>query len=583
MTEKKQKKKIPSPVKASGIRSKVRFDYSVTTKKYVGPLGFGVIVTGLLLVFSIFKNISHPLFWADESMTAMGSERVIHYGYPKVHDGKNVFYDLRHSNPTLGINEKNDAYVGGAGWLQYYFGIIGYKLAATSDDLFTKTGIYRSTFATAGLLGLFLFGFLISRLFADQFSRYAFLFLYFLLELFSVSLALLLREVRYYSLVMLLTSIILGMYSLYRFRGSFNKIGFTVSVSIALWLLFNTFAPVYFILAASIGASELIMVIGQGIKSNLKKSILEALPVIIALLISFMAIIPLMSYFRTFEISKAMSDFNNYNNEIYKTNLATVFNYFKNFELLWLMLLLKILMATQFRSILKEKSPAFKTSCFLTLVFILFVFAISKIPNFIYTRYIIYMQPVLVAIILIDFFTVIRQFTKGSEKMWPIKLWIPVAAFICGFFLMVLENFNYISGHVYELTHIYKGPLDYTIPYLKEKYPQSDSLVIAANYEETSYMYYLNSKVIMGFAGNNLQQDSIKQPDVIAYRKTWGNNASIYNKFLSMAPFEPEKFPIKDNPVNNIPELNFRPAFNHQFRTLLPADEKDATYLYIKK
>ena len=39
--------------------------------------------------------------------------------------------------------------------------------------------------------------------------------------------------------------------------------------------------------------------------------------------------------------------------------------------------------------------------------------------------------------------------------------------------------------------------LDYTIPFIKEKYPTSDTLVIAANYEETSYMYYLKSKVVV--------------------------------------------------------------------------------------
>jgi hypothetical protein len=40
---------------------------------------------------SLFKNISYPLFWADESMAVMGGVRVLEYGYPKVHDGKNVF------------------------------------------------------------------------------------------------------------------------------------------------------------------------------------------------------------------------------------------------------------------------------------------------------------------------------------------------------------------------------------------------------------------------------------------------------------------------------------------------------------
>ena len=55
-----------------------------------------------LLLTSLFKNISYPLFWADESMTVMRGERVLEYGYPKVHDGKNVLYDLLPSKSQTG-------------------------------------------------------------------------------------------------------------------------------------------------------------------------------------------------------------------------------------------------------------------------------------------------------------------------------------------------------------------------------------------------------------------------------------------------------------------------------------------------
>ncbi|MDR3184425.1 MAG: hypothetical protein LBT49_03365 [Prevotellaceae bacterium] len=70
----------------------------------------------LLLLFSLFKNISYQLLWNDESMTAVGAEVVLEYGYPKVHGEKNVFYDLLHTNPTLGVNEKDDAFAGSSGW-----------------------------------------------------------------------------------------------------------------------------------------------------------------------------------------------------------------------------------------------------------------------------------------------------------------------------------------------------------------------------------------------------------------------------------------------------------------------------------
>src|SRR6185436_20880908 len=116
MAKKNQRTKNQGQSLSSTTRKKVNYDYEGFKLRHTNKILITGIVLLCLFLISIFKNISFPLFWADESMTAIGTERVLEYGYPKVHDGKNVFYDLRHSNPVLGINEENDAYVGGAGW-----------------------------------------------------------------------------------------------------------------------------------------------------------------------------------------------------------------------------------------------------------------------------------------------------------------------------------------------------------------------------------------------------------------------------------------------------------------------------------
>lgn len=583
MSQKKTNAKSQRPVKQAQARSANAYDYQGMKNKY----GKFVLITAVFLLclflVSVFKNIAHPLFWADESMTAMGSERVLQYGYPKVHDGKNVFYDLRHSDPMLGINEKDDAYVGGTGWAHYFYGIIGYKLAEKTDDLYAKTGIFRSTFAVAGILGLCLFVFFISKLLADAFSRYAFIAGFLLIELLSVSLALLLREVRYYSLVILLTSVILGLYTTYRFYRPFNKILLISVLSISLWILYHAFAPVYFIMIASIGLSELVIAFYQYRKSTIKEALLLVFPVLLAALLSLMAVFPLLSYFKTFEISRAMNAFNGYTTKMYWDNVSTVFGYFTKSELLWLAITLKLLVSLQARDYLKSGSSLFKASCFLSLYFLVYVFAIAKIPNFIYTRYIIYLQPVLAVIILLDAALLLKSYAQHSKTFISLKM-MGLLFLITGFYLFTaIRNSENIAGHITELTNPYKGPLDYTIPYIKEKYPASDTLVIAANYEETSYMYYLKSKVIIGYTGNNLKEDTLVQPHIIAYRKPWGNYSAIFQKFITNAPYDPVKFPVKDSPVNTIPELNFKPAFNHPFETRLTEDDKEATYLYIRK
>ena len=133
------------------------------------------------------------------------------------------------------------------------------------------------------------------------------------------------------------------------------------------------------------------------------------------------------------------------------------------------------------------------------------------------------------------------------------------------------------------MTEPYKGPLDYTIPYIKEKYRESDKLIIAANYEETSYMYYLKSKVVIGFVGNNLKEDMKTQPHILSYRKIWGNFADIFQDYMHKARYEGIVLPVYDNPVNNIPELNFIPAFNHQFKTIPANNVHDATVLFVRR
>lgn len=44
----------------------------------------------VLFLYSLFKNISYPLLWFDESQTAIMGKQVIKYGYPKITDEKYI-------------------------------------------------------------------------------------------------------------------------------------------------------------------------------------------------------------------------------------------------------------------------------------------------------------------------------------------------------------------------------------------------------------------------------------------------------------------------------------------------------------
>jgi hypothetical protein len=545
-------------------------------------LALSVVFT-LLFFICLFKNISYPLFWADESATAVGSERVLHFGYPKVHDGKNVFYDLRHSNAKLGIDSSTDAYIGGSGWGQFYFGTIGYKLSERTNDIYKKTGIYRATFAIAGVIGILFILLFVAKLFEDSFSRYAFVSLFFLMELCSVSLILVLKQVRYYSISLLLISAIMSIYGWYRFYKPFNRVVLSTSLVIALWLLFNTFSPVYFLTLLTLLISELVIGVVEYAHLNLRSSVNRIFPVIVALLISLISILPLLFYYRTFEIAKAMADFNGYGTDMYWDNVKTIFNYFNSFDFLWLAIILKLLVFLHFKKLLTRKRAWLKLSNFLTLFFLVYCFAIARVPNFIFTRYFMPVQPLFTIFVILDLFLLLDIFSLKSLQLISLRMYFILLLTSLLLVVNVIRNSDNLQGRVYEMTHRYKGPLDYTIPYIKSHYPKTSNLIIATNYEETSFMYYLKSKVLVGYVGNNLAEDSVMQPDILMYRKSWGNFANIFNKYVQQASYQALRFPVKDLPCNDIPELNFfNPEFNHQFYTQLPENAKDSTDLYLK-
>jgi hypothetical protein len=555
----------------------------------------------LLLLFSLFKNISYPLLWNDESMTAEGAKVVLEYGYPKVHGKKNVFYDFLHTNPTIGINEKDDAFAASSSWGQYYYSVIGHKLAEQTDNLYTKTGIIRSTYAIAGLFGMLFLAFVAMRFVHGALARNVFVVLFLLFSLISISQTLHLREVRYYSLALLLSSVIIGLYIRFRFYKPFNRMIFILLEAAALWMAFVTWSPLFVIVLFSMGVSELFIFVGRYKKSSFAGALQNAWPALALALAAAVSVIPMVIEFKYFEISSAIAEFFGFNAKMYRDNVSTLFEHFKNQELLFAAIAMKIFLLCCIKKSRAQNPELFKVSAFLTLYFLASCFIIARIPQSVSIRYVTYLQPVLSVIIIFDLFMVLYAAknkrwsmhknskkitaTAISEKRITRKMAFPLLVFALLFSYTFFNNMHKIKGHVYEMFHQYKGPLDYTIPYIKENFPRADTLVIAANYEEYSYMYYLGSKVIVGYVGDNLEEDAKLVPDIIAYRKMWPRFADLFNYYFSRARYEPVSFPVFDSPLNNSPGFDNAqyPQFNHRFKTTHTDDARQATYLCIRR
>jgi hypothetical protein len=58
-------------------------------------------------------------------------------------------------------------------------------------------------------------------------------------------------------------------------------------------------------------------------------------------------------------------------------------------------------------------------------------------------------------------------------------------------------------------------------------------------------MYYLNSKVIIGYVGNNLEEDMRIVPVIVVFRKEWGNlHRKLFLDFLGRRRYQRVSFPV---------------------------------------
>ncbi|MDR1180466.1 MAG: hypothetical protein LBL13_00595 [Bacteroidales bacterium] len=549
--------------------------------KNIITLSFLSVVLFALFSLSVFKHISYPLLWQDESNTAMGAERVVQYGYPKVHDGKNIYNDMV-MDTTISVN-KRDALVGAANWGQYYFGVIGYKLAEQADDLYVKTGLFRTPFAALGMIGLALWVFFMLRFCPGKFSKLLFAALFIFLSLLSVSLTIHLREARYYSLLIFCASLVLGLYAAYRFHKPFNKIVFIGIEVAALFVIFISYSPMYAALLLTLGLSELIIAVPVYRKSGFTKAFKYILPLIMLAAASLLSIWPMIIEFNYFEAMKAVDDGGvQITWDVYKEHIATIFGYFKNYGFLWLAVAMRMLVWCNSKKLKVQRTEVFKVSNFLTLFFIVTMFTVAWSPQMMYTRYFICLLPAMSIVMIFDAFMLRHCYSTRKQKTVNYKVIVPGILFVVLFFSSFINILPQLKAHLYEMTHQYKGPLDYTIPYIKENFPRADTLIIAANYEEYAYMYYLNSKVLIGFAGTNVAEEIKLTPDIIAYRKYWPRFHSVFNSYFQRAPYDPVMFPVFDGLVNNIPELNLMPSLTHKFKTVPTENPQEATFLYIK-
>ena len=551
------------------------FTARYNTAKIALLIAFGIMLS--VFIFSLFKNIQYPLLWNDETETAMYAKRILQYGYPKISDGKNMVWLSEIPDKQLGIDKRLDS-CSALVWGQYYFASIEEFIAEKFDDPYIKTALLRIPFALAGLLGLCIMALSIIGIIGKSLpQKIFFLIAFFAFSLFSVSLTLHLREVRHPALVVFLSACVLYIYFSYRYYNRLKIAPYFVFTALFLFLLYHVFNIVFFIFCLTIVLCEFITLLKE---KNTRRFLLNAAPIFTV----FILVAPFFLFCQTFSYGKAYRDFYQTFCELsWNAGILSLLRFFQKYEFLYLALTAKAVFFFIRAYCLKLRinpGPAIlqrmKISNFLSLLFIVYAAIISFFPTtFLFERYYIVLQPIMTMILLLDVF--------GTFDLISVASPISRARLNKGLYSMLLaiilllngpNKIEQMKGHIYELSHQYKGPLDFAIPFLRSNYKNTENLVIATNYEELAYAYYLGSKVLIGFVGNNLAEDAAARPDIIIFRKRpTFTDPEIFRRFLLRDKYKRVLFPVLDYMVNNIPDQS-NPFIKHLYKTPVCKDEK---------
>jgi hypothetical protein len=469
--------------------------------------------------------------------------------------------------------------------------------ASLSDDLYVKTALMRIPFAILGAGAIALFALPGMAPFRKREDRLLFLAAFLFLELLSVSLALHLREVRYYSLAIFLSAALLLPYLRHRITGTLSFKSF-VAISVPLlFLLFNTFIPAYMgfllflVFDCILSAARSLAAFPPSTPAGDRlASLASAGGPLLVVPISALTVLPVAVFFRTAEISRAISGQFGFDGRKYLDHVAEIVTTLGRYEFLYAAIFIKCLMlgclfVTRNEERERGERDAVRISNLLGLYGVAFLLMVSRLPfHMLFERYFILLQPVIAAMLALDAMVTARLMARtglARSKTWR-KAGILVPA-LCLLAYTGINKLPGLKGHVHELVHPYFGPLDYAIGYIHKNYRNPERLVIATNYEENAYMYYLGGRVTIGFVGKNLAQDMLAPPDIIVYRGGWGNFLPEFKFLLQGGEYNMVLFPVADLMVNNIPELRRTKIVYHRFATPLTDDNDKRLVLFARR
>ncbi|MBW2667674.1 MAG: hypothetical protein JRE13_15420 [Deltaproteobacteria bacterium] len=548
----------------------------------IGPESLLLIAGVALFVVLLGKHLSYPVLWQDEAETAMFATRVIEVGYPKVHGDRNVLYEFG-SNIAVGVKESTDAYIGTT-WGHFFYAVPGVLWARTATDVHQKTLRVRLPFAFAGALGILVWVLALLPTFRDRPRRArVFAGLFFLSAAVSISLLLHLREARYYPLLILVVGAIAWVHLRVRVFGAKRGAVWGVSLALLLTATFHIFFAAWFFLTALLGFDALAASWhARADSEERRRAWIGTAP----LLASALLVAPALVFFETFAIAASFREHLGFTLGGYMANLGYFARHFWRYELLAPAIFCRtavvaIAFVARGRGVELGDETARRTATQLA-VFIAGYVALTCVNPLVYERYFVMLSPAVIGLFLIDSFTLVdavRRLARGRARF-------AAGGAIAAIALLVVatsgSRVEAVRGRLLEISTPVRGPLDFAIARILEEVPEPAELVIATNYANHPFMFYLGSHVIVGTNLNNIVVERSLVPDVVIPRRRWPRGRSELRAFLARANYSSEQLPVRDLHFNQMPALTRSPSIPdvHRFETALPTDRAPALEIF---
>ena len=515
-----------------------------------------LLLTLFLYLFSQLAGLGHPLFWQDEGETAMFGQRVLEYGYPKVHAGGNRVFGI--GVPlAYALDAESDAYTGSL-WGQYYLAAVGVRLAQGVEDLQARTAWVRLPFALSGILGLGLFFLAIRPSFAGRAAKADAGIAFFLLAALSTSLILHLREGRYYAPALALLALIVWLHLRGLRIGAAYRLRDAMPLGFALFVLFNFFYPAAVAVAGWL-ILEALLASRRGALGG-PKGWREFLPLAFALVLFAVTALGLASFFGMLTLSRILSERWAFGLQGYGANLFELGHFLLRHEFLapWLALegLLFTLRRTGASAV--ESCEALDIRAALLRLFCVYAGVGAGNPIF-FERYFIPLGPLLILMSLLDC-EALRRMGFGFSSLSTAETGPRIASAVVLLVSALLIGIRAPEwmGHLKEIREPVRGPVDAAIEYIRAEFPHPEELTIATNYEAEAYMYYLGSRVVGRFHGGTPDLDAAEaalRPDLVIPRMSQPRRLAELRGYLHRDRFRRHELNAADVAYNNIPEL----------------------------